>query len=102
MVLEKENDKSLIYKESRFYQYRECATCQIQRLPKASHCGTCNNCVLGYDHHCTLLNNCVGKRTLRVFVCLLMCAIVHYLLTGAIAAIAILYKPYYLEYKENG
>ena len=62
------DDKSLIFRQSRFYQYRECPTCKIQRLPKASHCGRCNNCVRGFDHHCTLLNNCVGRRTLRVFV----------------------------------
>ena len=98
----KARDKSLIFKESRFYHYRECTTCQIQRLPKASHCGTCNNCVLGYDHHCTLLNNCVGKRTLRMFICLLMCAWLFYLLSGLIAGFAILYVPERDEYLYEG
>ena len=97
-----DEDKSLIYREARFYQYRECSTCAIQRLPKANHCSICNNCVKGFDHHCTLLNNCVGKRTLRVFIILLMCSWVFYLVSGVIAAIAILYEPYYQEYKEDG
>ena len=99
---EKARDKSLIYKESRFYHYRECMTCKIQRLPKSSHCGTCNNCVLGFDHHCTLLNNCVGKRNLRAFICLLMCAWTFYLLTGLAAAFAILYVPERDEYLFEG
>lgn len=58
--------------------------------------------MLGYDHHCTLLNNCVGKRTLRVFMLLLLTACAFYLCTGVTAAIAILYEPYEKEYKEDG
>ena len=91
-------DKTLIYKETNFYHYRDCNTCGIQRLPKASHCATCNNCVKGYDHHCTLLNNCVGKRTLRVFILLLIFTWAFYLLSGVLAGIATLYEPYYWEY----
>ena len=97
-----QTDRSLIFKESRFYQYRECPTCDIQRLPKASHCAACNNCVKGYDHHCTLLNNCVGKRTLRAFITLLLCSWTFYLLSGIIAAISLLYEPYSTEYSEYG
>ena len=70
-------------------------------MPKASHCGTCNNCVLGFDHHCTLLNNCVGKRNLRAFVCLLILTVLFYLMTGIIAAIALIYEPYEKELAEN-
>lgn len=95
-------NKSLFYRESRFYQYRDCTTCEIQRLPKSSHCGNCNNCVKGFDHHCTLLNNCVGLRTLRAFICLLNSAFIFYFLSGVIAAIAILYEPYSLEYALEG
>ena len=95
-------NKSLFYRESRFYQYRDCTTCEIQRLPKSSHCGNCNNCVKGFDHHCTLLNNCVGLRTLRAFICLLNSAFIFYFLSGLIAAIAILYEPYTLEYALEG
>ena len=58
--------------------------------------------MLEYDHHCTLLNNCVGKRTLRVFVWLLITATTFYLITGVIATISILYEPYSKEYKEFG
>lgn len=74
----------------------------IQRLPKASHCATCNNCVRGFDHHCTLLNNCVGKRTLRVFILLLLSSWCFYLLSGVVAAIAVLYEPYHQEYVKDG
>ena len=91
-------DKLQIYRESRFYMYRDCPTCNIQRLPKASHCATCNNCVTGFDHHCTLLNNCVGKRNLRTFVTLLICVWTFYLLSGVLAAIATLYEPYVIDY----
>ena len=94
-------DKSLIYMDSRYYRYRDCNTCKIQRLPKANHCGRCNNCVVGFDHHCTLLNNCVGKRTLRSFISMLFFAWTFYLGSGVIAAIALLWEPYETEYKDE-
>lgn len=62
----------------------------------------CNNCVHGFDHHCTLLNNCIGKRNLRVFICLLLSACIFYIVTGVIAAIAILYEPNRKEFHESG
>ena len=58
--------------------------------------------MLGFDHHCTLLNNCVGKRNLRSFISLLMSAWTFYLLTGLIAAFAILYVPERDEYLFEG
>ena len=87
------NDLGLIYKKCRFYKYRECTTCNIQRLPKANHCSLCNNCVKGFDHHCTLLNNCVGKRNLRTFMWLLICATLFYFFTGLIGLATMLYIP---------
>ena len=98
---DKDQDLTLIYKESRFYQYRNCATCSIHRLPKSSHCATCNNCVRGYDHHCTLLNNCVGKRTRRAFMIMLIFTTIFYLVSGVIAGIAVLYEPYAKEYRDD-
>ena len=89
----KNQDLSIIHKKCRFYNYRECNTCNIQRLPKANHCSVCNNCVKGFDHHCTLLNNCVGKRTLRMFLILLFCSTLFYFLTGVIGLIAMVYTP---------
>lgn len=89
----KNMDLSIIYKRCKFYKYRECSTCNIQRLPKASHCGACNNCVKGYDHHCTLLNNCVGKRNLRTFMILLFAATIFYFFTGVIGLLAMIYEP---------
>ena len=56
----------------------------------------------GYDHHCTLLNNCVGKRTLRVFIFLLITTTIFYLTSGIVAAIAILYEPYINEWNKKG
>ena len=86
-------DRKKIFRKCRFYKYRRCETCNIQRLPKANHCSVCNNCVKGFDHHCTLLNNCVGKRNLRTFLLLLMTATLFYLLTGIIGVVAVIYLP---------
>ena len=58
--------------------------------------------MLGYDHHCTLLNNCVGKRTLRAFICLLICAWAFYLISGLIAGFAIMYVPFRDELHTEG
>lgn len=88
-------DNSLVYKKCKFYTYRECSTCNIQRLPKANHCSVCNNCVKGFDHHCTLLNNCVGKRTLRTFMILLFCSTLFYFLSGVIGTVAMLWTPFH-------
>eukprot|EP00736_Rhodelphis_marinus_P002950 Rmarinus@m.19948 len=46
---------------------RYCATCDIERPPRAKHCRLCGYCVHLYDHHCVWINNCVGAYNHNAF-----------------------------------
>jgi len=54
---------------------RYCLMCHLFKPDRCHHCSVCNRCILNMDHHCPWINNCIGFQNRKLFILLLLYAL---------------------------
>uniref|UniRef100_A0A7S0H4L6 Palmitoyltransferase n=1 Tax=Amorphochlora amoebiformis TaxID=1561963 RepID=A0A7S0H4L6_9EUKA len=65
----------VVERKKRYGYHRHCAACNLYKPDRTHHCRVCNRCILRMDHHCPWINNCVGAHNYKIFLLLLLYAI---------------------------
>ncbi len=54
----------------------ECRRCRLRFCTEQTrHCSICDQCVTGFDHHCRYMDLCIGENNYRLFIGLMLAAL---------------------------
>jgi hypothetical protein len=73
-----------------------CKYCKVIKSERTHHCRQCRQCVRRMDHHCFFVNNCIGYSNYKLFLTMMLYAIISFtiLLVTVIETLRILIPIY--------